>query len=176
MPTLWCPNVGRRANVRDVRTTTMIRVYMAARFSRREELRSYAALLEQVPSVYLVAARWLTPDDADQGDNWKHDIETSRRWAEHDIQDIASCDLFMLFTGAGINRGGHLVKYGMALVFGKRIAIIGPLENTFQMLAGNPPHAVGGIREIDHFDTFEAWKTHSSERLAPAPATDDPTP
>jgi hypothetical protein len=136
--------------------------YLAARYSRREELCAYKADLEA--RGHRVPARWLL------GEHQVHGLEAARAvendgpvpaaqavlFAEDDIEDLLGADVMVNFTEAprhGATRGGRHVEYGVALGlrragYGRhQIYVVGPLENVFHALP-----------EIDgRFDTWAAF-------------------
>jgi nucleoside 2-deoxyribosyltransferase len=61
-----------------------------------------------------------------------------RETAQVDLDDVDDCDIFVFFSEdplSGVPRGGRHVEFGYALAKGKRIAVIGPEENTFHYLS-----------------------------------------
>ena len=116
--------------------------YLAARYSRREELCKRADDLGGLG--FLVNSRWLA------GDHQIHDhAETidrvsyksvpteGRPFAEDDFEDVKRCDVFIGFSiepRSANNRGGNHVELGLALAWQKHIVIVGPRENVFHTL------------------------------------------
>ncbi|MHB1762642.1 MAG: hypothetical protein ACYCS4_07885 [Acidimicrobiales bacterium] len=158
-------NVESRPGRRDAGTPV---VYLAARYSRREELCRYKTDLEA--AGYQVPARWLL------GEHQVHGLEAARAveadgpvpaeqavlFAEDDIEDLLGADIIVNFTEAprsGATRGGRHVELGVALGL-KRVGagrhdiyVVGPLENVFHALP-----------EIDgRFDTWEQCLEHLRE-------------
>ncbi|MDP2652579.1 MAG: nucleoside 2-deoxyribosyltransferase [Candidatus Omnitrophota bacterium] len=117
-------------------------IYLAARYSRREELLAYKADLEAIG--HTVPARWLL------GEHQVHDgaleveaatesmPDVARLFAEDDVADLQAADLLIAFSepprASGNSRGGRHVEFGMALAWGKPIIIVGPAENVFHTL------------------------------------------
>ena len=135
-------------------------IYLAARYSRREELLVYKAELEA--AGHRVPARWLL------GEHQAHDgaleIEAAaesipgiaRAFAEDDVEDLRAADLLIAFSEpprSGNSRGGRHVEFGMALAWGRPIIVIGPAENVFHTLPG-----------VQRWPTWEALKA-GGERL-----------
>jgi len=57
-----------------------------------------------------------------------------RLFAEHDRDDVLAADMLVAFTEpprSCATRGGRHVELGLALGYGKRVAVIGPRENVF---------------------------------------------
>lgn len=130
-----------------------MKVYLAARYSRREELVTYRDDLNQlgktIPGMYLKAtSRWLNGSHQAEeiGPNGQrsiprngHTYGLARRFATEDLEDIDAADVVVCFTeehipGANTGRGGRHVEFGYALAKGKRIIIVGPIENVFYSL------------------------------------------
>jgi len=123
--------------------------YLAARYSRREELCMYRDDLEA--RGHQVPARWLL------GDHQVHGLEANRAiegdgpvpaaravlFAEDDISDLLAADVLVAFTDpprSSTSRGGRHVEFGIALGLrrgtesGPKIFTVGPLENVFYAL------------------------------------------
>ena len=123
-----------------------MKIYLAARYTRRDELREYAKALRALG--HEVTSRWLaerkdpgcTVDDVTEGEHL--------RIAERDLEDIAAADMFVAFTREpkGNKRGGHHVELGYALAREKEIILLEGRENSFHYLEG-----------IDFFETFEEF-------------------
>jgi len=100
------------------------------------ELIGYAEELEALDKVSVnVTSRWLTGAHGWDGTP-DHEIPelVQSRFAREDLEDIKAADLVVCFTehpGAGPSQGGRHVEMGYALALGKRIAVVGPVENIF---------------------------------------------
>jgi hypothetical protein len=112
-----------------------MKVYIAAQFSRLPEMRALIPVFQE--HNLFICSRWLqekcSPNVKLHDLSPKYHGET----AEIDIEDVDSCGLFVFFSEnplLGIPRGGRHVEFGYALAKGKRIAVIGPYENTFHYL------------------------------------------
>jgi len=146
--------------------------YLAARYSRREELLRYARQLEELG--HEVTSRWIRGDhempeigDADSTDEAFNAItdaqraEIGRSFALDDLDDLMNAECLIAFTetpgkAKGRGRGGRHVELGFALalhslrlgdyergLWMRRIVIVGPRENVFCCLDG-----------IDHFEDW----------------------
>ncbi len=147
-------------------------VYLAARFSRRRELRGYrdgdlARLGIRVTSRWLDGhhqiddegrpvsdtGRLLYPGQPGNAAFWR------QQFAADDYIDTMKAQALIAFTEvprSTNSRGGRHVELGIALGAGKPIYIVGPRENVFCYL--------------DHVRQFDTWAdlvTHL-ERRAPA--------
>jgi len=123
--------------------------YLAAQYSRREELCAYKVDLEA--RGHMVPARWLL------GEHQVHGLEAARAveadgpipadqavlFAQDDVEDLLDADVVVSFTSeprSGATRGGRHVEFGIALALGflgkeaPRLYIVGPLENVFHAL------------------------------------------
>ena len=126
------------------------RIYLAARYDRREELRAYATQLTQ--AGYEVTSGWLWKDGAHEepGDSW-------REVAEVDIKDIDRADHVILFTeepDVWFPRGSRHFELGYAYGTGAVCITVGPRENVFHWLdlIGNFPTWEDCYREA-----FDGW-------------------
>lgn len=128
-----------------------VRIYLAARYTRREELCRYRDTLRAMG--HDVQARWLdgkhqisdngTPI-GDHGEALVEGHDTSQRnaelrakFAQDDFEDVSGADAVISFTEpprSQANRGGRHVEYGVALALGKRLLVVGHRENLFHWL------------------------------------------
>lgn len=109
-------------------------VYLAGRYSRREELVRVADDLQS--AGHYVTSRWLHGGHqiSDEGLNAERDEELRTRFAVEDWEDLESADALIAFTEAprsSTTRGGRHVEFGAALAMGKLCLIVGPRENVF---------------------------------------------
>ena len=105
----------------------MTTFYLAARFSRREELRGYRDDLLQLG--HHVTASWI--------DLETQDPTRASACARQDIADIVAADCLIAFTEfdrSSWTCGGRHFEAGFAFAVGKRLMIIGPCENVFYSL------------------------------------------
>jgi hypothetical protein len=115
-------------------------IYLAARYSRRFELRFCRVRLERLG--HAVTSRWIDTDWTPvPGDAAAHAPPAERaRVAIEDLEDISVCDTLVAFTeqpGAERSgRGGRHVEFGIALALKKRLYLVGPPENVFHYLPG----------------------------------------
>ena len=118
-------------------------VYLAARYSRLEELQVYAADLRAIG--YRVEARWLLGDHQMHEGPDKVESETvsmpieARAFALDDFEDVHDADMLIAFSetprAGGASRGGRHVEFGLALAWRKQVVVVGPRENVFHTLA-----------------------------------------
>lgn len=115
-----------------------MRIYLAGRYGRREELRSYASELTSMG--HTVTSRWLNGDHTIK-DKALTDgtlaFKEAQRFACEDWNDVADSDSVISFTEPphGTNsRGGRHVELGAALALKKGIIVVGFRENVFHYL------------------------------------------
>lgn len=113
-----------------------MRIYLASRFSRKDELRGYAQQLERMG--HSVTSRWLYGEH-DVADEYAMTVEEQALFAAHDLMDIEHADMLIAFTEpahSDASRGGRHVELGYALARQKRVIVIGYRENIFCCLPG----------------------------------------
>lgn len=112
-----------------------MKIYLAAKFSRRAEMEKLSNDLLDVGHECI--ARWVYGGEEGLS---RADI------ALLDLEDVAEADGIILFThpkGEPQPGGGRFVEFGYAMARQKRLVVIGPAENVF----------------IDHPDVeqFDSW-------------------
>lgn len=112
-------------------------IYLAARYSRREELCDYREELQALG--HTVTSRWLNGnhqiEDAGLSTEGAHNERV--RFAQEDWDDLMAADTVICFTESprsGPARGGRHVEAGAALATGKRVIVVGFRENVFYCL------------------------------------------
>ena len=114
-----------------------MRIYLAARHSRRWELNGYAKTLRDIG--YTVTSRWL--DGSHQSPDATEDEEAlklKRQWAVEDMTDIDDAHVVIIFSEeprTEPTRGGRHVETGYALSEEKELILVGPVENVFHALS-----------------------------------------
>lgn len=130
-----------------------MRIYLAARYSRRLELCGYREQLRAMG--HDVAARWLdgkhqiTPQGVPIGDHGEalvesdddgtHAAQLRSSFAQDDWEDVSLADCVISFTEpprSAASRGGRHVEFGIALRGGARCIVVGHRENIFHWLPG----------------------------------------
>ena len=110
-----------------------MRIYLAARYSRREELCGYARILEA--AGHEITSRWLDGGHQIPPDQEEAVVRAEgERFAREDIEDVRRAECVIAFTEQpreGTSRGGRHVELGLALAWEKRLRIVGPRENVF---------------------------------------------
>lgn len=120
-----------------------MKVFLSARYSRKDELRKYRTILQE--AGYTVNSRWLDEETKEEeGTNALTATPPEHRQAIAlaDIQDVRECDVLIAFTEQPCNpqatwshaRGGRHVEYGAAIALGKPVIVVGYRENIFHFL------------------------------------------
>jgi crossover junction endodeoxyribonuclease RuvC len=113
-----------------------MKLYLAARYSRREELLEYAAQLEVAGLE--VTSRWLKGGHQVTEQQLLDDKALGERFASEDWDDLEKADVMIAFTEeprSAPNRGGRHVELGLALALDMVVFVVGPRENVFHALA-----------------------------------------
>ena len=144
-----------------------MKIYLAARYSRRLELCGYRRQLQA--RGYEVTARWLSGLGEALENNSAEAAELRKSFAMEDLSDVLNCDCFVAFNDpprSTASRGGHHVEFGYALGLavtrasgGPQIVIVGHRENLFCWL--------GGINFFENWEAALRWIVgESAESLA----------
>jgi len=131
-----------------------VRVYLAAQYPRKEELRNYRELL--IKEGVEVTSRWLDEHAAPTSQMGEHTTEFYIETANMDIEDIDGAHAVVFFSEdplVGIRRGGRHVEFGYAHAKEMPIYVVGPKENVF--------HYRDRVYHYETFDKFlKAVKNH----------------
>lgn len=110
-----------------------MRIYLAARYSRREELCGYGATLDEMG--HTITSRWLNGNhQIDRGLSVEREQNERVRFACEDRDDVYRAQLLIAFTEisrSSNSRGGRHVELGMALGSKMPVIVVGPRENVF---------------------------------------------
>ena len=101
----------------------VLKVYLAGRYSLLKELKEESKKFEAAGIE--ITSRWL--DNKEDGLSFK-DV------AMLDIEDVDKADAVVLFSepyGTMVSGGGRHVEFGYAMGRGKKLVVVGPLENIF---------------------------------------------
>lgn len=126
-----------------------MKIYIAARFSRRSECNALAHRLMEMG--HTITSRWVKPDSdhvMPTGLSRQASDSERQRFATEDCQDIEKCDAMvsLMEEPRSDGRGGRHVEFGIALARAKLLFIIGPRETVFHHLPA-----------IQHFDDVESF-------------------
>jgi len=111
-----------------------MRVYLAAQYPRRNEMRTVAGILHA--NNIDVTSRWIFLDTAPL-DSSLNDLTPNENLLEayRDRNDIDAADTLVFFAedpNVGFPRGTRMVEFGYAMGKGKRLIVISGPENVFQ--------------------------------------------
>ena len=112
-----------------------MRVYLAARYSRKKEIKALIPIL--LAHNILTTSRWLHETASENATLDQFTPAFCRQTAGIDLDDIDNSDTFVFFAEdpkIGTPRGGRHVEFGYALARGKRMVVIGGQENIFHYL------------------------------------------
>jgi nucleoside 2-deoxyribosyltransferase len=112
-----------------------VKIYLASRYSRIDELNTYADdLLE---AGHWVTSRWL---EGYHHLSDEYQPKLAKKFATEDIADVEKADCLIIFPDppreSSTTRGGMNVEFGYAFAAGKRVIIVGPRCNVFHYLPG----------------------------------------
>ena len=129
-----------------------MKIYLAARFSRRHEAHALGKELQKLGHV--IVSRWTKPDSdhvVPVGQSAQAADAERCRFALEDCEDVRNCDwcISLMETPRNNSRGGRHIEFGYALGLGKRMTIIGPRETVFHHLPC-----------VEHFDSVEDFLRH----------------
>jgi hypothetical protein len=105
-----------------------MKIYLAARFTRIDEMRGYADELKE--DGHEITASWVY--GGEEGLTFS-DI------ASLDIADVLRCDTLVKFTepyGTPVPGGGRHSEWGVALATKKALYLVGPKEQVFDWYPG----------------------------------------
>lgn len=125
-------------------------VYLAARYSRNEEMRLYRDELAKYGIV--VSSRWIDQHGGNVLESFvtsklNEDPEHCSKYALVDLDDLAAADTVINFTSTnGGGKGGRHWEMGWAYAARRRQYIVGPREHVF--------HTLPGIIRYETFDDF----------------------
>jgi hypothetical protein len=114
-----------------------VKIYLAARYGRRDQMRELAVELRRLG--HTVTTHWLETEWANRPDQSSAaPPEYREKYALINAEDVKDADCVINFTeapGDG-SRGGRHVEFGMAYAWGKRLIVVGFYENLFHHLPG----------------------------------------
>lgn len=124
-----------------------MRVYLAAPYSYKEQLRVYRSELKSIGIT--VTSRWLDEPESPKVVLSEVDNELKKKYARQDYIDVAAADAVVFFTDPThtIVRGGRHVEFGLALAWELPVFVVGEKENIFHY-----------FRNVHHFENWEQTK------------------
>jgi len=112
-----------------------MKVYIAARYSRKEEMKQVSELLRS-EGVEVVSTWMEEPHDGNISLNDVCDA-LLEKYSVIDVSQVIDADIMIMFSEdplIGTPRGGRHVEFGIALGTRKPIYVVGPKENIFHYL------------------------------------------
>ncbi len=106
-------------------------IYLASRYGRRDKMREYRDRIEL--AGHRVTSRWIDTEWVDDGESaCVAPGDEASAWAENDMEDVQRADCVVSFSSGGVGgRGGRHAEFGMGLIQGKRMILVGPPEHVF---------------------------------------------
>ena len=129
-----------------------MKIYLAARFARIEEMRGYADQLKE--DGHEITASWVY--GGEEGLTFS-DI------ASLDVNDVLRADAVVKFTepyGSSNVGGGRHSEWGVAIASGRRLYLVGPKEQVFDWYPG-----VIDFPEFKHLRNHLAGKKREGAEL-----------
>lgn len=119
-----------------------LKVYLAARYSRRNEIADKAKELAELGME--VTSKWYNEPENEEGLG-------NASYGQQDLDDIDNADLLVLFSenpDLPFKRGGRHFESGYAFGKGKAVVVLGPIENTF--------HWLNRVIKVDSWEELKA--------------------
>lgn len=134
-----------------------MRIYLAAAWSRKDEMNGIAQELNRIPGVY-VDSRWLSEEASEYGG--QPILEVRRNRAQIDVSDVSDADVLVRLTDdlsakmipSCLATGARMFEMGLAYSLGKKIVVVGGYQPIFDYLP-----------EIIHVKDVEELKVWISE-------------
>lgn len=138
-----------------------MKIYLAGRYSRRDELLKHALDLQLAGHSY--TSQWL--DGGEEG-------KTSEDIAKMDFDDVVRADMTLVFTdeyGSSQTGGGRHTELGIAYALKKRVWIVGDREQVFHSLPGVVQFydVQEVIRALSILETPEYMKHNNQRQYSP---------
>jgi hypothetical protein len=143
-----------------------LKIYLAAAWSRRDEIAAVAdQLMEQIPGIE-ITARWLWEPTV-LGSKIVRGNRFRRRRAQEDVADVRKADILVRFSDdlsgatvpAKLATGSRMFEQGLAYAEGKRIVVVGGNQPIFDYL----PEIVH-LRHVDELKYYLAGLQRTTRR------------
>lgn len=111
----------------------MLKIYLAGRYSQKEEIKEFAEKLMAIPNVF-VTSRWLEEKWPPNTTMDRLPLAELQKTALQDYEDVKAADAVIFFAcppDLPTVRGGRHVEFGFALAMAKLMWVVGPKENIF---------------------------------------------
>ena len=109
-----------------------MKIYISARFSRIDQGNAVKKELES--NGHVVTSRWLKGNHKVETEDMEEKFDLMKTFADDDLEDIKAADAILCITEEPRKtntRGGRHVEAGYAMALGKRLFVLGPVENAF---------------------------------------------
>jgi hypothetical protein len=116
----------------------MTSIYLAARYSRNDEMRGVRDVLQALG--HTITSRWIDQHGGNLLESFvaaklNDDPDGCAKYARVDLEDLEAADTVISFTSSdGGGKGGRHIEFGLALGLAKHLVIVGPRENVFHTL------------------------------------------
>lgn len=132
-----------------------LKIYLAAAWSRRDEIAGVAEQLKQIPGIE-ITSRWLREPSAT---GHKINPRFRRRRAQEDVADVRKADMLVRFSDdlsgptvlARLATGARMFEMGLAYAEGKKIVVVGGRQQIFDSL----PRIIH-LRHVDELKSYLA--------------------
>jgi len=153
-----------------------MKIYLAARYGRRQELCAYAEELAE--RGHEVTSRWLKEHGGtvlDDGVTTRATDEDQSRFASEDVEDIEDADLLIFFAeepGSTLGRrGGRHVELGVAIGLGIEVVVVGARENVFHYhpnvsVVATWEEALAALQPKSFGEMLQAWPPTTATKPA----------
>ena len=112
-----------------------MKFYLAASFAEKARMRAIRTVL--VGYGHEVTSAWIdsTGVDVIPGHRYRpEDVARAQDAAGGDISDIRAADTVVVFTDVPSTTGGFHVELGIGIGLSKRLVVVGPILNIFQLI------------------------------------------
>jgi nucleoside 2-deoxyribosyltransferase len=128
----------------------MMRVYLAAHYSRKDEIKAAAKELQEIGIK--VMSTWFNERKTPNTSLTTVSDTFRRTTAKRDVGEIRCSDYFVLFSlhpDTPFTRGGHVFENGYAVACGLRTLVVGPKQHIF--------HYLRGVKRVDTWKQGKRW-------------------
>ena len=130
-----------------------MRLYLAASYSRKEEIRKIAD--ELIAMGFKVRARWLYEPDAQLSPSTRYEFLRSR--AEIDVEDVMACEVLVRFSDdlsaptvpSHLATGSRMFEMGLAWANSKPVVVVGGNQCVFDYL-----NSITHVKDVGELKTF----------------------
>jgi len=143
----------------------LLKIYLAAAWSRRDEIAEVANELRKLPNLE-ITSRWLKEPTV-LGSKIVRGNRFRRRRAQEDVDDVLRADMLVRFSDdlsgatvpAKLATGSRMFEQGLAYAKGKRIVIVGGPQPIFDYLP-----EMTHLRHLDELKNYLIGLQKTSKR------------